>query len=49
MLAPMCGRFALCTEPVKVARFLQATADGVEDDWQPSWNIPPTERIGARS
>jgi putative SOS response-associated peptidase YedK len=45
----MCGRFALYTEPVKVARYLQATLDGVEDDWQPSWNIPPTERIlGAR-
>jgi putative SOS response-associated peptidase YedK len=45
----MCGRFALYTEPVKVARFLQASPDGVKDDWQPSWNIPPTERIvGAR-
>jgi putative SOS response-associated peptidase YedK len=45
----MCGRFALYTEPVKVARFLQATPDGVRDGWQPSWNIPPTERIvGAR-
>src|ERR1017187_4521627 len=45
----MCGRFALYTEPVKIARFLQATPEGVKDDWQPSWNIPPTERIvGAR-
>jgi hypothetical protein len=45
----MCGRFALYSEPVKVARFLQATPEGVKDDWQPSWNIPPTERIvGAR-
>jgi putative SOS response-associated peptidase YedK len=44
----MCGRFALYIEPVKVARYLQATLDGV-DDWRPSWNIPPTERIlGAR-
>ena len=41
MLATMCGRFALYTEPVKVARFLQAMLDGVKDDWQPSWNIPP--------
>jgi putative SOS response-associated peptidase YedK len=49
MLATMCGRFALYTEPVKVARFLQATPEGVKNDWQPSWNIPPTERIvGAR-
>jgi putative SOS response-associated peptidase YedK len=48
-LTHMCGRFALYTEPVKVARFLQATPDGVKDGWQPSWNIPPTERIvGAR-
>jgi putative SOS response-associated peptidase YedK len=45
----MCGRFALYTEPVKVARFLQANLRGVKDGWQPSWNIPPTERIvGAR-
>ena len=46
---PMCGRFALYTEPVKVARFLQATPGGVRGGWQPSWNIPPAERIvGAR-
>jgi putative SOS response-associated peptidase YedK len=45
----MCGRFALHTEPVKIARFLQATPEGVKDGWHPSWNIPPTERIvGAR-
>ena len=30
MLATMCGRFALYTEPVNVARFLQVTPDGVE-------------------
>jgi putative SOS response-associated peptidase YedK len=45
----VCGRFALYTEPAKIARFLQATLGGVEDEWQPSWNIPPTESIvGAR-
>jgi hypothetical protein len=34
---------------LKVARFLRANLDGIKDDWQPSWNIPPTERIaGAR-
>jgi hypothetical protein len=45
----MCGSFALYTEPVKVAGFLQATPEDVKDEWQPSWNIPPTERIvGAR-
>ena len=44
----MCGRFALYTEPAKVARYLQATLDDL-DEWRPSWNIPPTERIvGAR-
>jgi hypothetical protein len=41
--------FALYTEPVKVARFLQATLDGVGDEWRPSWNIPPTRRILAAS
>jgi putative SOS response-associated peptidase YedK len=41
----MCGRFALYTEPVKIARFLQATPQGVKDGWHPSWNISPTERI----
>ena len=44
----MCGRFALYTEPAKVARLLGA-ADRADDTWQPSFNIPPTERIvGAR-
>ncbi len=44
----MCGRFALYTEPAKVARFLQAT-NQADETWQPSFNIPPTERIvGAR-
>jgi putative SOS response-associated peptidase YedK len=41
----MCGRFALYTEPTKIARFLQAQLVGVTDDWQPSWNVPPTEPI----
>ena len=45
----MCGRFALYTEPTKVARLLQAQLVGVADDWQPSWNVPPTDPIlGAR-
>src|SRR5271163_5011098 len=49
MLLAMCGRFALYTEPVKIARYLQATTDAATDSWQPSWNIPPTMGIlGAR-
>ena len=44
----MCGRFALYTEPTKVARFLQAT-NQADETWEASFNIPPTERIvGAR-
>ena len=40
----VCGRFALYTEPAKVARLLQAQLVGV-DEWQPSWNVPPTDPI----
>jgi putative SOS response-associated peptidase YedK len=40
----MCGRFALYTEPTKVARLLQAQLVGL-DEWQPSWNVPPTDPI----
>ncbi|HEX3795068.1 MAG TPA: SOS response-associated peptidase [Acidimicrobiales bacterium] len=43
----MCGRFSLHTEPVKVARYLQAQLPGGTEDWKPSWNIPPTRKIFA--
>jgi putative SOS response-associated peptidase YedK len=41
----MCGHFALHSDPHKAFRFPLAKIQGVEDDWQPSRNIPPTERI----
>jgi putative SOS response-associated peptidase YedK len=42
----VCGRFSLYTSPERVARILDAQlALGVESDWRPSWNIPPTRRI----
>jgi hypothetical protein len=45
----MWGHFALHSDLHKAFRFLQAKIQGVEDDWQPNRNIPPTERIvGAR-
>jgi putative SOS response-associated peptidase YedK len=46
----VCGRFALFTPPTRVARFLDAVlGEGIDGDWAPSWNVPPTEQIlGAR-
>jgi putative SOS response-associated peptidase YedK len=42
----VCGRFALFTPPVRLARFLQATlAEGVDPEAPPSWNVPPTRSV----
>ena len=42
----MCGRIALFTPPIKMARFLEATlADGIDPEGHPSWNIGPTRHI----
>jgi putative SOS response-associated peptidase YedK len=42
----MCGRFALITPPVRLARYFQATLDdGVEEERRPSWNVAPTTQV----
>src|SRR5580700_10154089 len=42
----MCGRFALITPPVRLARYFQATLDdGVEPERRPSWNVAPTTQV----
>jgi len=42
----MCGRFALITPPVRLARYFQATLDdGVEPEKRPSWNVAPTTQV----
>ncbi len=42
----MCGRIALFTPPVRMARLLEATlAEGVEPDGHASWNVGPTQRL----
>jgi putative SOS response-associated peptidase YedK len=42
----MCGRFALITPPVRLARYFQATLDdGVEPEQRPSWNVAPTTTV----
>jgi len=42
----MCGRFALITPPVRLARYFQATLDdGVEPEQRPSWNVAPTTSV----
>jgi putative SOS response-associated peptidase YedK len=44
--APMCGRFALITPPVRLARYFQATlGDGVDPESRPSWNVAPTTSV----
>ena len=41
----MCGRFALYTPPARIARYFGATlADDIEQDYEPSWNVAPTDR-----
>jgi putative SOS response-associated peptidase YedK len=42
----MCGRFALITPPVRLARYFQATLDdGVDPEKRPSWNVAPTTQV----
>jgi putative SOS response-associated peptidase YedK len=42
----MCGRFALITPPVRLARYFQATLDdAVEPERPPSWNVAPTDQV----
>lgn len=42
----MCGRFALITPPVRLARYFQATlADGMEPEAAPIWNVAPTTDV----
>jgi putative SOS response-associated peptidase YedK len=44
--SPMCGRFALFTPPVRLARYFQATlGDGVDPERPPSWNVAPTDPV----
>jgi putative SOS response-associated peptidase YedK len=42
----MCGRFALFTPPVRLARYFQATlGDDVDPERPPSWNVAPTTQV----
>jgi putative SOS response-associated peptidase YedK len=42
----MCGRFALFTPPVRMARYFQASlADGVDPEQRPCWNVAPTTQV----
>jgi putative SOS response-associated peptidase YedK len=42
----MCGRFALFTPPVRLARYFQATlGDDVDPELRPSWNVAPTDQV----
>ena len=42
----MCGRFALYTPPVRLARYFHATlGDGVDPERPPSWNVAPTTPV----
>jgi putative SOS response-associated peptidase YedK len=42
----MCGRIALFTPPVRMARLLEATlAAGVDPEGHASWNVGPTQRL----
>jgi putative SOS response-associated peptidase YedK len=44
--ALMCGRFALFTPPVRLARYFGATlGDDVDPEWGPSWNVAPTTPV----
>jgi putative SOS response-associated peptidase YedK len=44
----MCGRVALFTPPVRLARFLDAAlAAGLDPDGHPSWNVGPQRRLFA--
>jgi putative SOS response-associated peptidase YedK len=42
----MCGRFALYTEPARIARYFEATlAEGRDSEHEPSWNVAPTDEV----
>jgi putative SOS response-associated peptidase YedK len=42
----MCGRFALYTEPARIARYFGATlAEGPDGEHAPSWNVAPTDEV----
>jgi putative SOS response-associated peptidase YedK len=42
----MCGRFALFTPPVRMAKYFQATlGDGVDLERLASWNVAPTTTV----
>jgi putative SOS response-associated peptidase YedK len=41
----MCGRFALITPPVRLARYFQAVLDDVEPERSPSYNVAPTDPV----
>src|SRR5579872_2696775 len=44
----MCGRVALFTPPIRLARLLDAAlAAGLDPDAQPSWNVGPQRRLFA--
>jgi putative SOS response-associated peptidase YedK len=44
----MCGRFALITPPVRLAKYFQAVLDdAVDPETPPSWNVAPTTQIVA--
>ncbi len=40
-LRNMCGRVALFSPPSRLARFTQALTTLRDDEWSPSWNLPP--------
>jgi len=42
----MCGRFALYTEPARIARYFKAgLAEGHDAEHEPSWNVAPTDEV----
>jgi putative SOS response-associated peptidase YedK len=44
----MCGRVALFTPPIRLARLLDAAlAAGIEPEGHPSWNVGPQQRLYA--
>jgi putative SOS response-associated peptidase YedK len=47
IMAPMCGRVALFTPPVRLARLLDAALAAGFDPEEPSWNLGPQRRLFA--
>ena len=46
MQPTMCGRFALYTEPARIARYFEAgLAEGEDAVHEPSWNVAPTDEV----